>query len=154
MTNMPIYMHFIYSYFATVGFSVFLNAPKSTLIPCGAVGAIGWTLFYWLLGITSSSILANFLASIIVSLISEILARKLKQPAIVFVIPGIIPLVPGLGMYNTMLYLVQGDYTNAISKGADVLFVGGAISLGVLIVTAIVRTMHLLKIKNSSRLYR
>lgn len=154
MTNMPIYMHFIYSFFATVGFSVFLNAPKLTLIPCGAVGAIGWTLFYWLVNITSSSILANFLASIMVSVISEILARKLKQPAIVFVIPGIIPLVPGLGMYNTMLYLVQADYNNAIAKGADVLFVGGAISLGVLIVTAIVRSMHLIELKNSLRYYK
>ena len=78
---------------------------------------------------------------------SEYLARKLKQPAIVFVIPGIIPLVPGLGMYNTMLYLVQNDYNLAISKGADVLFVGGAISLGVLIVTSIVRSINLFEMK-------
>lgn len=147
MTNMPIYMHFIYSFFATVGFSVFFNAPKSTLIPSGFAGGIGWTIFYYLFNITSNNILSNFVAALLVSLISEILARKLKQPAIVFVIPGIIPLVPGLGMYNTMLYLVQNDYNQAIAKGADVLFVGGAISLGVLIITALVRTINIVEMR-------
>ena len=86
---------------------------------------------------------ANFMAALLVSLMSEILARKLKQPATVFVIPGIILLVPGLGMYKTMLYLVQNDYANAVAKGADVLFIGGAISMGVLIITAIFRMLNI-----------
>ena len=82
---------------------------------------------------------------------SEILARKLKQPAVVFIIPGIIPLVPGLGMYNTMLYLIQNDYLNAISKGSDVLFVGGAISLGILVVTSLIKTLHIISIKKTAK---
>ncbi|MEG1410557.1 MAG: threonine/serine exporter family protein [Terrisporobacter sp.] len=150
MTDMPIYIHFIYSFIATIGFAIFLNGPKSTLLPSGLVGGIGWAVYYFIMTITSNEIMANFLAAILVSLASEILARKLKQPAIVFVIPGIILLVPGLGMYNTMLYLVQNDYTQAIAKGADVLFVGGAISMGVLIITALFKTMHLISIKKES----
>ena len=149
MTDMPIIMHFIYSFFATVGFSVFLNAHKSTLFPCGFVGAVGWTVYYYLFNSSAGDILSNFVAALLVSWMSEILARKLKQPAIVFIIPGIIPLVPGLGMYNTMLFLVQNDYNKAIAKGADVLFVGGAISLGVLIVTALVRTINLVSLRKS-----
>lgn len=147
MTDMPLYMHFIYSFFATVGFAVFLNAPKSTLLPGGLAGGIGWAVFYYLVMLTENDILSNFVAALLVSYISEILARKLKQPAIIFIIPGIIPLVPGLGMYNTMLYLVQNDYNNAIAKGADVLFVGGAISLGILVVTSLVRTLHIINKK-------
>ena len=64
-----------------------------------------------------------------------------------FVIPGIIPLVPGLGMYNTMLYLVQSNFELAISKGANVLFVGGAISLGILVVTSLSRTIKIVSLK-------
>ena len=143
MTDMPVYMHFLYSTIATIGFSVFLNAPKSALIPAGLTGGIGWSVYYFLIHTTNNDILANFLASILVALISEILARKLKYPAILFVIPGIIPLVPGLGMYNTMLYLVQSNYELAISKGANVLFIGGAISLGVLAVTSLSRTLNI-----------
>ena len=146
MTDMPVYMHFLYSTIATIGFSVFLNAPKSALIPAGLTGGIGWSVYYFLIHTTNNDILANFLASILVALISEILARKLKYPAILFVIPGIIPLVPGLGMYNTMLYLVQSNYELAISKGANVLFIGGAISLGVLVVTSLSRTLNIVSL--------
>ena len=142
MTDMPLYMHFIYSFIATVGFAVFLNAPKSTLI---------WSIFYYLAKLTGNDILSNFIAALLVSYISELLARKLKQPAIIFIIPGIIPLVPGLGMYNTMLYLVQSDYNNAIAKGADVLFVGGAISLGILVITSLVKTLHIISTKKAAK---
>ncbi|MCC3864468.1 threonine/serine exporter family protein [Terrisporobacter petrolearius] len=151
MTDMPLYLHFIYSFFATVGFAIFLNAPKSTLISSGFVGGLGWSVFYYLVKLSGNDILANFIAALLVSYFSEILARKLRQPAIIFIIPGIIPLVPGLGMYNTMLYLVQHDYNNAISKGADVLFVGGAISLGILVVTSLVKTLHMLSIKKAAK---
>jgi len=151
MTDMPLYLHFIYSFFATVGFAIFLNAPKSTLISSGFVGGLGWSVFYYLVKLSGNDILANFIAALLVSYFSEILARKLRQPAIIFIIPGIIPLVPGLGMYNTMLYLVQHDYNNAIAKGADVLFVGGAISLGILVVTSLVKTLHMLSMKKAAK---
>ena len=146
MTDMPVYMHFLYSTIATIGFSVFLNAPKSALIPAGLTGGIGWSVYYCLINATNNDILANFLSAALVALISEVLARKLKYPAILFVIPGIIPLVPGLGMYNTMLYLVQSNYELAISKGANVLFVGGAISLGVLVITSLARTLNIVSL--------
>jgi uncharacterized membrane protein YjjB (DUF3815 family) len=151
MTDMPIYMHFLYSTIATIGFSVFLNAPKSALIPSGLTGGIGWTFYYYLINTTNNDILSNFLAAVLVAWISEFLARKLKYPAILFVIPGIIPLVPGLGMYNTMLYLVQTNYELAISKGANVLFVGGAISLGVLVVTSLSRTLNIVSLSKANK---
>ena len=151
MTDMPLYLHFIYSFIATVGFAIFLNAPKSTLMSSGLVGGLGWSVFYYLVKSSGNDIFANFIAALLVSYISEILARRLKQPAIIFIIPGVIPLVPGLGMYNTMLYLVQHDYNNAIAKGADVLFVGGAISLGILVVTSLVKTLHMLSIEKAAK---
>ncbi|WP_122640122.1 threonine/serine exporter family protein [Romboutsia sp. Marseille-P6047] len=151
MTNMPVYMHFLYSFFATIGFSVFLDAPKSTLIPCGFTGGLGWSVYYYLYTFTYNDPFSNFIAAFLVSLVSEILARKLKQPAIVFVIPGIIPLVPGLGMYKTMLYLVQSNFALAISKGSSVLFVGGSITLGVLVVTSLVKTVNISELKRAAK---
>ena len=151
MTDMPVYMHFLYSTLATIGFSIYFNVPKSALIPSGLTGGIGWSLYYILINSTNNDILSNFLAAIVVAWISEFLARKLKHPAILFVIPGIIPLVPGLGMYNTMLYLVQSNYELAIAKGANVLFVGGAISLGVLVVTSLSRTLNIVSLSKANK---
>lgn len=147
---MSIFMHFINSMMATICFSVFWNVPKNALLPAGINGGIAWTIYTILINSTSNEILSNFIPSVVVSLISEILARKLKQPAILFVIPGIVPLVPGLSLYNTMLYLVQQKYDYAISTGANVLFIGGAISLGVLIVTSIGKTINSYKLMKKS----
>lgn len=146
MTDMSIIWHFIFSAISTVGFAIFLNTPALTLIPAGITGGIGWSIYFYLMQITLSSIFSNFIAALVVGLLSEILARRLKHPAILFVIPGIIPLVPGLGMYNTMLYLVQRNFDLAIATGTDVLFVGGAISLGVLISTSLARTISIFKL--------
>lgn len=147
MTKMPIYMHFLYSLIATMGFSIFLSAPKKTLLATGFAGALGWTIYYFMSTFSINDASSNFLATLLVTFLSEILARKLKQPAIIFIIPGIIPLVPGLGMYNTMLYLVQSNYDAAIAKGASVLLIGGAIALGVLIITSLSKTINHIKLK-------
>lgn len=151
MSDIPIYVHFIFSFFATVGFSIFLNTPKCALLPAGITGGIGWTLYIVLFNASSNSIFANFIAAAVVSLLSEILARKLKHPAILFVIPGIITLVPGLGMYNTMLYLVQNSFDLAIATGANTLFVSGAIALGVLIITSLSKTLTILQLRKSAK---
>ena len=45
-----------------------------------------------------------------------------------------------------MLYLVQSNYELAISKGANVLFVGGAISLGILVITSLARTLSIVSL--------
>ena len=147
MTDIPLFAHFFFSLVATVGFGVFFNSPVQALAPAGITGGLGWCIYIVLMRLSSSAIFANFVAAIFVSWVSEYLARKMKHPAILFVIPGIIPLVPGIGLYNTMLYLVQGDYTLAISTGADTLFISGAISLGVLVITSLSRTLFLINLR-------
>ena len=96
------------------------------------------------------SILSNFIPATIIGVASEVCARKLKQPAIVFIIPGIILLVPGLGMYNTMLYIVQQKYQLAISTGTTAISVGAAISFGVLLVTSFVKTINTIKLNKAT----
>ncbi|GAA3642782.1 threonine/serine exporter family protein [Asaccharospora irregularis] len=152
MADMPLILHFILSAIATVGFSVFFQVPKDSLFPCGLIGGIGWTLYVYLFKVTDNGVFSAFIAASLLSLCSEILARKLKQPAILFVIPGIIPLVPGLGMYNTMLYLVQGDYNLGISTGTNTLFIAAAIALGVLVITSLSKTINLVELRKKRAL--
>lgn len=107
MTDMSMILHFLFSGVATAGFAVFFNAPLYLLLPAGITGGIGWIVYVYLFNFTTNAVFAGFIAAALVSACSETLARKLKQPAIVFVIPGILPLIPGIGLYNTMLSLIQ-----------------------------------------------
>ncbi|RDY23028.1 threonine/serine exporter [Romboutsia maritimum] len=152
MIDIPIPLSFLFSFLATIGFAVFYNSPKRALIPAGITGGLGWTIYVLLFKLSYNSIFANFIAAALVSIMGEILARKMKQPAILFVIPGILPLVPGLGMYNTMLYMVQKDYNLAISTGADTLFISASISLGVLVITSLSKTFNIVQLRKQIKL--
>ena len=79
MTNMPVYMHFLYSTIATIGFSIFLNVPKSALIPSGITGGIGWSLYYCLISATNNDILSNFLAKTSLIQATTVAAKKLDN---------------------------------------------------------------------------
>ena len=132
-----IIIQFVAGFVVSFAFAIFFNAPKKSLIPCGIVGGIGWCA-YILMSKSSyfSNVFSMVIASAVISLLSEILARKLKYPSINFIIPGILPLVPGLGLYNTMYSLVQKDYALAVSTGTDTLFKSGGIAIGILIITS------------------
>lgn len=79
--------------------------------------------------------LTLFLATICFSIYSEIMARLLKTTVTTFAISGLIPLVPGKGMYMTMLYLVNSDMSAAVSEGFSTLASAGIIALGIMVVS-------------------
>ena len=80
-----------------------------------------------------------FLATVTVVTLSEILSRMLKSPVILFLVPMLIPLVPGGSLYQTMFYIVQSDYTLAVSKGVETVLIAGCIALAIALVTAFSR---------------
>ena len=137
MIWMPMYIHVIFSYLAAVGFAVFLNSPKKTLYVAGSIGMISWVIYVLLMRINIDMMTSNFIAASI-----EILARKMKKPTILFIVPGIITLIPGLGLYNTMSYVVEGDFQLAFTTGANVLLASGAIALGVIVISSLFRTYY------------
>ncbi len=142
MIWMPLYVHIIFSYLAAVGFAVYFNSPKKTLYISGAIGMISWIVYILLMRINFDMMTSNFAAASVASLLSEILARKMKKPTILFLVPGIVTLVPGLGLYNTMSYIIEGDFLQASITGSNVLFSSGAIALGVIVVSTLFRTYY------------
>ena len=149
---MSLFESFLFSFVSTLGWSVYFNAPKRDLVYCSLTGAIGWITCILMEDYTGNTILANFIATFIITLFSEFLARKLKRPAVLYIIPGIIPLVPGLSIYNTMLDLIQANYIQALERATNVAMISGAMVMGMLIVTSVLKGFrkikHLKKINN------
>lgn len=140
MIWMPLYIHIVFSFLAAVGFAVFLNSPRKTLLISGVVGMVSWTIYILLMRRDFDIMFSNFIAAFIASILCEILSRKFKKPTILFVIPGIITLIPGLGLYNTMFYMIQKNFQEAINTGSNVMFASGSIALGVLVASSMFRT--------------
>ncbi|MCB6983322.1 threonine/serine exporter family protein [Peptostreptococcus anaerobius] len=149
MMNIPIWEHFLFAAMATCGFSIFFNAPKKLLLPSSVVGGVGWIIYLVMSVHFDNPLVYAFTAAIFIAVSSEIFARLLKQPAIVIIIPGILPLVPGISLYNTVLYTIQKKYELAASTGTRAIIVSIGISLGILVVASLSRMFNIYKLKKA-----
>ncbi|MDR3543190.1 MAG: threonine/serine exporter family protein [Desulfosporosinus sp.] len=128
----------IVAFIATLAFAVVFNVPVRYLLPGALAGTIGWLIFRSLGGANT----AVFVASLGIGLLAEGGARMFRVPVLVIAVPGIIPLVPGVGAYSTMLALIKGDFIGALTKGTETLFAAGAIAVGVALVTVPLRLVR------------
>lgn len=138
---MQLIYQFLLSLGATIGFSIYFNAPILSIIPTGILGGLSWSLYYLFFNYLDQKIIGAFFAAFLVGTLGEILAIVFKKPATVFITPGIVPLVPGAGMYYTMLYLVEENFDMAISKGVETFFIAASISIGIIASTIFSRSI-------------
>ena len=136
---------------ATVSFAITFNVRGEKLIFSGIVGGVSWLAYSLSLLFYSSVIPAFFIASAIVTIVSEILSRYLKTPVTTLLISGLIPLVPGSSIYYTLYYTILKDTSKAFSKGLETIFILGALSFGIVIVSSIYR---LYETQEKSRYFR
>lgn len=138
----------IYALFATLGFGVIFNIRGKKLIFAAIGGGMGW--FFYKLGLLFgfSDITSLFLGAIALSSYGEILARIFKTPVTTFVICAIIPLVPGSGIYFSLLSSIQGDVDKALELGLSTLLSAGSIAIGVMLTSTITRFINHLISKN------
>ena len=125
--------HFTISFISTVLFSIIFNAPKKLLVACGFVGAVAWTIYQFTVVMDLGKVGASFLGSLILGLMSHTMSRRYKRPVIIFIVPGIIPLVPGGAAYEATRYLVSNNYTYAVNTFLEVTLISGAIAFGILV---------------------
>lgn len=117
----------------TVAFSLLFGAPAKYFPYCGLIGGSGW-LFYLLLAPVSSATAATFVSTVIVILMSRWFAVRKRCPVTIFLISGIIPLVPGAGIYWASYYTVTNQLTKASETGFGALKIAVAIVLGIVFV--------------------
>ncbi len=129
--------NFFYAYISTIGFAIIFNAPRDTLFKSGFAGGLGWIIYAFTGEVFNSVIFSTFIASITVALISEYFAFAYKNPITIYIIPGIIPLVPGFGLYYTMLSIVKKQFDEAAVYGSETLLISMAIAAALVIMLSI-----------------
>ena len=127
--------------------SVYLHAKPLDIVIGAFCGAVGWFMFKVTGGDGASSYLAG---AFTVAVLSEVLGASLKTPATVFLLPGLLPLVPGGGMFLTMRSAVNGFMTESLNYGYTTLFAAGSIALGIALASSGRRLLRLFDIKKIS----
>ena len=114
----------------TVAFALLFGVPGRFYPCCGMIGGAGWLLYSLLEGRFSAAA-ATFFAAVLVMLLSRFFAVSEKCPVTVFLISGIIPLVPGAGIYWAAYYMVTDQLAEAADAGFAAVKAVAAIVLGI-----------------------
>lgn len=130
----------LYAFVACIAFCFIFEMRRWRYILCaGFASAISWFVYLILPGF--SEVARCFVATIAVAVLAEIFARIFKSPATVFLVIGIIPLVPGGGLYYTMESLINGNLALFAQKGLQAAEDAGAIAVGCSLVSSGMRLL-------------
>lgn len=130
---------------AALGFGVFFNLRGIKLWTAALGGGIGWLFF--LLAQSGGDLIQYFMASIAITLFAEIMARIQRAPVTVYLVPALIPLVPGGAIYEAMLYALNGQNELFLSVGLHALTITGALALGIVTVSSLMRLIYARKFR-------
>ena len=119
-------------------FRVHRRLPYALLASLG--GMLGW-IVYLLVIPYLSNIMSNLCAMIVVALFSEIMARICKAPATIFI-------VPGKGIYQTMLYLISHDQDLFLDSLFQTVGTALALATAILIVSTFFKVIKTIKQKD------
>ena len=139
----------LFGFFSTLGFGLVFNAPKKHLITVSLIGAVGMFILFFMTtqyGLIS----ASFFGTCAVAILAEIASRAGKDATTLFIIPGIIPFVPGAPLYETMSSMLTGEYSKAIETGTQAFIIAGCIA-GALVFVATFARLILAIINRLSR---
>ncbi len=134
-------LQIISAFVGTLAFGILFNIRGKKLWLAAVGGMLSWTLFLLLGQVTDSEIFRFFIVSVIISAYAESLARLLKTPAVTFSIVSLVPLIPGSGLYYSMAYALAGNGANFTEKAVHTLGLATALSLGIVLVSALSRSL-------------
>lgn len=117
----------------SAAFSVLFQVRPKHYLFCGIAGGLGWLVYRVLTNISGSSVLATFAAALILTLCCRWFARLRKAPALIFLLCGIFPLVPGAAIYYAAYNLFLSKGVEAAYYAILTLKLGVAIALGIVI---------------------
>ena len=125
-------LQFVAGLMATIGYALIFNQPRRHLAATVLAGAAGWILYLYAVSLGTGEAFSCFLSAFLVTVLSQLFARLLKDPVMIFCIPGIMPIVPGAAMYRTMRAFIEHDMAQAAAAGYSAITMAAAIALGLL----------------------
>ncbi len=130
------------AYIGSLGFALLFGMQKRYLAASALGGMITWGIYMAMNAWLSMTFLACLAASSFAIVYSEVLARIYKTPATMFVVPAVVPLVPGGSLYYAMSEAVRGNMQEAGNYGRETLLFALAIASGICLVTAVRDLKH------------
>lgn len=132
----------VYAFIACTGFCLLYNIRGFGIVLCSLGGSLGWLVYLLTQAAGGSGAVSAFLAGLAIAAYAEIMARIRRCPASGYLLMAFFPLVPGAGVYYTMVAYFSGDAERFMSVGRETLSIAGGLAIGVLLVSSLVRMLN------------
>lgn len=137
-----IILHCVGAFSGTLGYAYILNAPGSTVLPASSIGLLGYLIYELLINFTGiGPLFAYFTATVVISVLCEIEARRMRMPSTIFLLTALVPLVPGYTFYLAMLSMVEDKGYLAAAYGLEAVQIVAAIAVGAAVTSVLFRTL-------------
>lgn len=124
------------------GFTFLFNVHGKGISLCLLGAVFCWGAYCMVEAVGGGEGTATFIASFVIAIYSEVMARIRKCPAIGFLVMGLLLLIPGASLYYTMNYAVRGNMEMFSIQGMKTIELAGLMAAGILLVSTTMR-MHL-----------
>ena len=133
-----------------MGFAILFNVHGPGTLLCALGGILSYGTYLLAINWGFSTVSAVFYGTTLAALYAEIMARVRKFPTICYLVVGIIPLIPGAGLYYTMCWAVDGTMGKVVVQGLRTAGIAGVMAASIILVSSLVRiyTDH----KNSAKM--
>jgi uncharacterized membrane protein YjjP (DUF1212 family) len=151
-SEFPLPVFAAFGFLLTLGICLIMNAPRKQMVLMSAIGGAGMLSLVGGSALGFSALLTTFLGTCIVALLSEFASRAGRDATTVFIIPGIIPFVPGFAINEAMYAVLTNDIAQGIERGANALLIAGSIAIALIVVATGARlTMALARRAGNTR---
>lgn len=139
------------AFFTALFTGITLGTPPSAWITVGLTGMIGWFTRGTLAGQNFPELVANLAGAMVMGASAEIFARVQKHPVTVYIVSGIIPLVPGITAYNAMLHFLVRDFNQGLLLAFRAILIASYLAAGLAIVPLVLRNFKKICRRRRSR---
>lgn len=135
----------------TLGFNVLFHLRGKKLLLSTLGGLLSWGIFLALEPLFPGEATRYLLSASVITIYSEIFARLEKTPTTTFLVPSIIPLIPGGALYYTMNYALNEQWSQFANQAFYTLQLALSLAVGIIAVTTVVRLLTALKTKQKTK---
>lgn len=133
--------HFVFSFISSVSFAVICDVPRKTLVTGGIIGAIGWCGYWEMWSHEQSVFMSSLVCSLLLANTSQICAIKFRNPLTVYFVPGLVPVVPGVTIYDAFRTLLLDEYSNSARIFLNSFYGAIGLAVGIIIADSIFRVI-------------
>lgn len=137
-----IILQLVTAFVGSFAFALLFRVRRERLLPASLGGLLAWGVYLLMGALTDQEVVRYFVASVVLTVYAETLARLVRCPATLFIATASIPLIPGGSLYKTMEYFMRNDLEAFSRQALTTVLLAVALAVGMLFPTAIFQLLH------------